>query len=128
MHLDTVFTLLDRDSRPCSPSVVDTVRAFSLRPGPRPGTLDVTAEPDFIGAVADALGIAEAHLVETGGYRSQQEREQWDGGNNVIALEPGVVIAYARNTYTIARSARQASRWWRSPASSWARAAAVDTA
>ena len=42
-------------------------------------------------------------MVETGGDAYQQEREQWDDGNNVVALEPGVVVAYERNTYTIDR-------------------------
>ena len=42
-------------------------------------------------------------VVETGGDAYQQEREQWDDGNNVVALEPGVVVAYERNTYTIAK-------------------------
>ena len=54
-------------------------------------------------AVADALGVSKLQVVETGGDAYQQEREQWDDGNNVVALEPGVVVAYERNTYTIAK-------------------------
>ena len=61
----------------------------------------VTEETGFLGAVADALGVDKLHVVETGGDSYQQEREQWDDGNNVVALEPGVVVAYERNTYTI---------------------------
>jgi arginine deiminase len=56
-----------------------------------------------VGAVADALGVKELRIVGTGGDEAQQEREQWDDGNNVVALEPGVVVAYERNTYTIAK-------------------------
>src|SRR4026209_2205749 len=41
MHLDTVFTLLDRDKATAFPQVVAGIRAFSLRPGSKPGTLDV---------------------------------------------------------------------------------------
>ena len=48
-------------------------------------------------------GSPKLHVVETGGDEYQQEREQWDDGNNVVALEPGVVVAYERNTYTIAK-------------------------
>ena len=48
-------------------------------------------------------GCSKLHVVETGGDEYQQEREQWDDGNNVVALEPGVVVAYERNTYTIAK-------------------------
>jgi arginine deiminase len=103
MHLDTVFTLLDRDKATAYPKVVPDIRAISLRPGRRAGDFHVTVESDFLGAVADALGVSKLHVVETGGDVYQQEREQWDDGNNVVALEPGVVVAYERNTYTIAK-------------------------
>ncbi len=100
MHLDTVFTLLDRDKATAYPKVIGGVRAISLRPGTG-GGFDVTEEEGFLPAVADALGVPDLHVVETGGDAYQQEREQWDDGNNVVALEPGVVVAYERNTYTI---------------------------
>ena len=103
MHLDTVFTLLDRDKATAYPKVIGGVRAISLRPGSSAGTLHVTEEESFVGAVADALGVPDLQVVETGGDAYQQEREQWDDGNNVVALEPGVVVAYERNTYTIAK-------------------------
>jgi arginine deiminase len=103
MHLDTVFTLLDHDKATAYPAVVPNIRAISLRPGRRDGEFHVTVEDDFASAVADALGVPKLHIVETGGDRNQQEREQWDDGNNVVALEPGVVVAYERNTYTIAK-------------------------
>jgi arginine deiminase len=103
MHLDTVFTLLDVDKATAYPKVVDQIRAVSLRPGSKEGDFHVTVEPDFLGAVADALGVGKLTVVGTGGDEYQQEREQWDDGNNVVALEPGVVVAYERNTYTIAK-------------------------
>ncbi|HEU4545632.1 MAG TPA: arginine deiminase [Microlunatus sp.] len=103
MHLDTVFTLLDHDKATAYPAVVPNIRAISLRPGRREGEFHVTVEDDFVSAVADALGVPKLHIVETGGDRNQQEREQWDDGNNVVALEPGVVVAYERNIYTIAK-------------------------
>jgi arginine deiminase len=103
MHLDTVFTLLDRDKATAFPKVVGNIRAISLRPGTDGGGLHVTVEDDFLGAVANALDVPKLHVVETGGDQYQQEREQWDDGNNVVALEPGVVVAYERNTYTIAK-------------------------
>jgi arginine deiminase len=101
MHLDTVFTMLDRDKVTLYPKVVDNVRAISLRPGGASGRFHVTREKSFLGAVADAMGVARIEVVATGGDEYQQEREQWDDGNNVVALEPGVVVAYERNTYTI---------------------------
>jgi arginine deiminase len=103
MHLDTVFTMLDRDAVTVYPQVMDKVRAISLRPGATEGKFHVTEEEGFLPAVADALGVPKLRVVETGGDAYQQEREQWDDGNNVVALEPGVVVAYERNTYTIAK-------------------------
>ena len=103
MHLDTVFTLLDHDKATAYPKVVEGIRAISLRPGKKAGTLDVREEKDLLSAVADALGVPKLHVVATGGDAYQQEREQWDDGNNVVALEPGVVVAYERNTFTISK-------------------------
>jgi arginine deiminase len=103
MHLDTVFTLLDRDKATAFPKVVEGIRAISIRPGEKEGTLDVRPDKDLISAVTDALGIPKLTVVETGGDAYQQQREQWDDGNNVVALEPGVVVAYERNTFTIAK-------------------------
>ena len=103
MHLDTVFTMLDLDKATAYPKVTEGIGAISLRPGSKPGTLDVRREKDFLSAVTDALGVPKLHVVETGGDAYQQEREQWDDGNNVVALEPGVVVAYERNTFTISK-------------------------
>jgi arginine deiminase len=100
MHLDTVFTLLGGDMATAYPPVVNRIRAISLRPGKKAGDFHVTVEKDFLSAVADALGVPKLHVVHTGGDLYQQEREQWDDGNNLVALEPGVVVAYERNTYT----------------------------
>jgi arginine deiminase len=103
MHLDTVFTMLDRDAVTVYPRVMDQVRAISLRPGVNGAAFHITEEKGFLSTVADALGVPDLRVIETGGDAYQQEREQWDDGNNVVALEPGVVIAYERNTYTIAK-------------------------
>ncbi len=103
MHLDTVFTMLDRDKVTAFPSVVEGIQAISQRPGSKPGALDVRRERDLLSAVADALGVPKLYVVETGGDAYQQAREQWDDGNNVVALEPGVVVAYERNTFTISK-------------------------
>jgi arginine deiminase len=103
MHLDTVFTMLDRDKVTAFPKVVEGIRSISIRPGEKDGTLDVREDKDFLSAVADALGIPKLTVVATGGDAYQQQREQWDDGNNVVALEPGVVVAYERNTFTISK-------------------------
>ena len=100
MHLDTVFTFLDRDVVTMFPKVVDSITAYSVRPGDKEGTLDVRKDDSFLGAIKDALGLPRIAVIETGGDKWQAEREQWDDGNNVVALEPGVVVAYERNEYT----------------------------
>jgi arginine deiminase len=103
MHLDTVFTLLDRDIATAFPKVVHNIRAISLRPGKKPGDFHVTEEKSFVSAVEDALKIKKLTIVETGGDEYQMQREQWDDANNTVALEPGVVVSYERNTYTISK-------------------------
>ncbi len=103
MHLDTVFTMLDHDKVTIYPKVVNEVRAFSLRPGKKARDFHVTPEKDMLSAVADALKVPKLTVVNTGGDQYEMEREQWDDANNTIALEPGVVVSYERNTHTIAK-------------------------
>jgi arginine deiminase len=103
MHLDTVFTLLDVDIATAFPKVVNNIRAISLRPGKKAGDFHVTEEKSFVDAVADALKVKKLTVVETGGDEYQAQREQWDDANNTVALEPGVVVSYERNTFTIAK-------------------------
>ncbi len=101
MHLDTVITMCDRDLVTLFPPVVYGARTWSIRPGDKPDEL-VTEEQDqpLVQCMADALGLAEMRVIETGGDSFEAEREQWDDGNNVVALEPGVIVAYERNTGT----------------------------
>lgn len=101
MHLDTVFSFCDRDLVTLYADVADKIVPYSIRPGEKPGTLDIREESRSLVEVAtEALGLKKLRVVETGGNSYVAEREQWDDGNNVVALEPGVVVAYDRNTYT----------------------------
>lgn len=102
MHLDTVFSLCDRDVVTIFPEVVNQIVAFSLWPDEsKPGGIDIRREEtSFLNTVAKALNLKALRVVETGGNSFAAEREQWDDGNNVVALEPGVVVGYDRNTYT----------------------------
>ncbi len=98
MHLDTIFTFADRDCVTTFPNIVDGIHTFTLRPG---DPIEVTEEKQpFVDVVADALNLPKLRIVETGGDDYAAERGQWDSGNNLVALEPGVVVAYDRNTYT----------------------------
>ncbi len=107
MHLDTVFTMLDVDAVTIYPKVVHQIRAYSIRPEDREDQFHITPERSFLDAVQDALGVKRLRVIPTGGDEYQQAREQWDDGNNTVALEPGVVVAYRKNTYTN-RALRQA--------------------
>ncbi|HVX07362.1 arginine deiminase [Humibacter sp.] len=99
MHLDTVFTFADRDLVTYYPDIVDGIQAFSLRPDDH-GGIEVTEEKDlFVDVVADALGLTKLRTVEPGGGWYAGERQQWDSGNNAVAVEPGVVFTYDRNTH-----------------------------
>ena len=101
MHLDTVFTFCDVDLVTVFREVVDAIRVHNLRPGAREGTLDVRSDArPFVEVVAEALGRPRLRIVGTGGDAYEAEREQWDDGNNLLALAPGVVMAYNRNTFT----------------------------
>ena len=101
MHLDTVFTFCDRDLVTVYPTVVDRIRAFSLRPGKDGSDIEITAETEsFLEVVRKALGLDRLRVIATGGDSYEAEREQWDDGNNVVGIEPGVVIGYDRNVYT----------------------------
>jgi arginine deiminase len=101
MHLDTVITMCDRDLVTLFPQVINQARTWAITPGESADDLivDERTEP-LPELMAKALGVARMRTVETGGDSFGAEREQWDDGNNVVALEPGVVIAYERNAAT----------------------------
>lgn len=100
MHLDTVFSFCDRDLVTVFPDVIDHMKPFSLYPADK-GSLQVVAETaHFVDVVAEAIGLKKLRVVPTGGDSFEAEREQWDDGNNVLALAPGVVMGYDRNVYT----------------------------
>ncbi len=104
MHLDTVLTFCDSDLVTIHPDVAHRLKAVSLYPGGKGGELRIVEEKkSFLDTVALALGLKALRVIETGGEFYDAEREQWDDGNNVLALEPGVVMAYDRNVYTNAR-------------------------
>jgi arginine deiminase len=104
MHLDTVMTMVDRDIVTLFPKVVDAARVWSVRPGDTP---ELPVVEHFVGGVVDALehalGVTKMRVIPTGGDPFGSEREQWDDGNNLLCLEPGVVIAYDRNVDTNTR-------------------------
>jgi arginine deiminase len=101
MHLDTVFTFCDREVCTVFADVVDQIRCYSVYPAEDGKSLDVREESKpMLEVVKEALGLGQLKVIGTGGDAWQAEREQWDDGNNVVAIEPGVVIGYDRNTHS----------------------------
>ena len=102
MHLDTVFTFVDRDIVTLYPTIMDAVHTFTLLPSDKSPGVEVVDEGStpFVDVVAGALGLPSIQVIDTGGDVYQSERQQWDSGNNAVALEPGVVFTYDRNTLT----------------------------
>ncbi len=99
MHLDTVMTMVDRDTFVAYPGLVEALRCWTVRAGDQ-GELVIEREAGVYQAVAKALDMKDVRVLTTGGDDLEAEREQWDDGNNVLAVAPGVVFAYERNVDT----------------------------
>jgi arginine deiminase len=107
MHLDTVMTMVDRDAFTIYPELRDQLVAYRLTAAQDGDGVELEQLPDLFAAIAAALELPEVRLIPTGGDRYEAEREQWDDGNNVLALAPGVVVAYERNVDTNTRLRRE---------------------
>lgn len=102
MHLDTVFTFCGDNIVTAFTEVADEMICYDLRPD-KSGTSHVFTQDSrhMFDVVAEVLGYAALEVVATGGdHPAEREREQWNDGNNVLALSPGVVIGYDRNDDT----------------------------
>jgi arginine deiminase len=99
MHLDTVLTQIDRDAFVVYPGLRQRMRPFVVTPG-RAGHLHVEASDELFATLARVLDVPRIRTFETGGNELLAAREQWDDGNNLLAVEPGVVVAYERNVDT----------------------------
>ena len=102
MHLDTVCTMVDVDKIVMYPNVADDLRAHTVTEA-EPGVLDVSPAEPFLVAAAKAMEIDTLHQIDTGLDPVTAEREQWDDGNNTLALAPRLAVAYERNVETNAR-------------------------
>ncbi len=105
MHLDTVCTMVDVDAVVMYPNVADTLQAWTV-------TADADGEPrvsdaePFLTAAAKALGMDTLRIIDTGLDPVTAEREQWDDGNNTLAIAPRLCVAYERNIETNAQLER----------------------
>jgi arginine deiminase len=102
MHLDTVCTMVDTDAVVMYPLSRDSLTAYTMRPTGE-GAVKVDGPAPFLIAAAEAMGIDRLRVIDTGLDPVTAEREQWDDGNNTLALAPGVVVGYERNMETNVR-------------------------
>ena len=100
MHLDTVFTFCDRKVVTIYEPVVSQILPILYTPNGDGGVRAELSERSFLEEVQEALGIDSLTVVTTGGDEFEAERNQWDDGNNVVAMAPGVIVAYERNEAT----------------------------
>ena len=102
MHLDTIFTLCGGDVVTTFKEVADELICYDIRPGEGRAPLQFRQDPrPIFDIVAEVLGFKRLQIVPTGGTKQEERaREQWNDGNNVLALRPGVVIGYDRNDDT----------------------------
>jgi arginine deiminase len=102
MHLDTVCTMVDVDAVVMYPAVADTLTALIVT-REDDGTARVSGPEPFLPAAAKAMGIDVLRVIDTGLDPVTAEREQWDDGNNTLAIAPRLAVAYERNVKTNAR-------------------------
>lgn len=100
MHLDTAMTMVDKDAFCVYPFLPDELRSFSLTPVGAVGNYEVKENKDLFHCVAEALDLDKVRVLRATTSRMAAAREQWDDGNNVLAIAPGVVMGYERNTTT----------------------------
>jgi arginine deiminase len=100
MHLDTALTMVDHDAFSVYPYLPETLRSFTLTPVGIGGDYKVEENKQLFPVVAEALGVEKIRVLRTPIDRMGAQREQWDDGNNFLALSPGVIMGYERNTTT----------------------------
>jgi arginine deiminase len=103
MHLDTVMTMIDRNRFVLYPYLEDALRSWTVLPASTsddPDGLEVISNDDLFGAIAETLGVDKVEVLTTDEDIRAAQREQWDDGNNFLAVEPGVIVGYERNVTT----------------------------
>jgi arginine deiminase len=119
MHLDTVCTMVDVDAVVMSPAAVHSLLAYRVTSGGGDAgpALTISGPAPFLEAAAEAMGLARLRVIDTGLDPVTAEREQWDDGNNTLALAPRLCVAYERNLETNIRLERAGIQVIRVPGS-----------
>jgi arginine deiminase len=99
MHLDTVMTMIDHETF-CVAFPTEQIRSWTMMPGDKPGQLNVVENGNVFDSIASTLGIKKLRLLSPSGDVFARSREQWTDASNLLAVRPGVVVAYDRNVKT----------------------------
>ncbi len=103
MHLDTVMTMIDRDTFVMYPYLQGALRSWTVLPASSPDDpdgLEVVENDDLFATIAETIGVDKVSVLRTDEDVRAAQREQWDDGNNFLAVEPGVIVGYERNVTT----------------------------
>ena len=104
MHLDTVFTQIDRNKFTYHPGIMDTLQVFEITEGNDENSdedLNVVEINDSLENILSKYLKMPVTLIPcAGGDKVAAEREQWNDGSNTLCIAPGVVIVYDRNNIT----------------------------
>ena len=103
MHLDTVFTQIDRDKFTIHPAILGPLTVYELTPGPadRGGLCIRRIDSELSAILAETLGVDKVELISCGGGDMiAAAREQWNDGSNTLCIAPGKIVVYERNDVT----------------------------
>ena len=104
MHLDTVFTQIDKYTFTYHPGIMGTLQVFEIKEGTDPNTTEDLIVNEINVPLDKILEKYLEHPVKlipcAGGDKVSAEREQWNDGSNTLCIAPGTVIVYDRNNVT----------------------------
>ncbi|MDX1440051.1 MAG: arginine deiminase family protein [Rubricoccaceae bacterium] len=102
MHLDTVFTFVDKQTCVIYPQIIETIRdnVLHFQAGDGPDQFRATVLPSVKDALVEMTGDDITYITCGGESQISQTREQWTDGANVFAIAPGLIVGYERNKET----------------------------
>ena len=100
MHLDTVFTQIDRDKFTIHPGIMGPLTVFEITPDGKGGTKIRERNEELSGVLSEYVGEKVTLIPCGGGDRIAAEGEQWNDGSNTLCVRPGTVVVYQRNNVT----------------------------
>ena len=101
MHLDTILTQVDYDKFLVHHAFLDKLDIFVLTPGKKPDSIKINPRKETLKRVFSRYLQTSITMIPCGGDDViASDREQWNDGANTLAIAPGKVVVYARNTIT----------------------------